>query len=367
MILYLNVFFLVVAAIQCIYLIAYTISIGQLKPLPTEDLSNQEGVSVIICACNELDNLRNNLPAILTQDHNKFEVVLVNDRSSDHSYEFLLKLKKEYPLLKVVQVDDAPHHVHPKKYAITLGIKAAIYDRILLTDADCWPTSDKWITSMQRGFSNSKQLVLGVSLYNKGRGFLNIFIRFETWLTAIQYVGRAIMGSPYMGVGRNLAYRKSLFLEKKGFHGIQDVTGGDDDLFVNKYATKKNTSVVLGKDSLMYSIPKTTWSSFFRQKIRHLSAGKRYKFTDKIILGIFSLTHILFWLLAVILTMYEPYMVLAGLVIRWFCLFVLFHLSNKRFGEIFVPFILPLLDFVYAIYYISAGTVAAFSKRIKWS
>lgn len=367
MISYLVVAFFVMVVIQCLYLLTYSISINKYPEMTLIKKEKVEGVSVIISACNEFENLRNNLPLILGQKHGKFEVIVVNDRSSDHSYEYLLKLKEENFNLKVVDVDVAPDHIHPKKYAITLGIKSAQYEQILLTDADCWPTSDQWIASMQQGFSISKQLVLGVSLYNKGKGFLNSFIRFETWLTAIQYVGRALLGSPYMGVGRNLAYRKSLFLDNKGFHGILNITGGDDDLFVNRNATKINTSVAVGKDALTYTLPKKSWVTFFRQKTRHLSSGKHYKFTDKIILGIFSLTHLMVWVLAIGLVTYEPYMVLGGFMLRWFCLYLIFHISSKKFGEYFVPFILPLLDFVYVIYYISAGTVAAFSKRIRWS
>ena len=359
--------FLTVVVIQCIYHIAYSIAIYRYKSGPSTASDQQEGVTILICTCNEIQNLKNNLTQILSQDYPNFEVIVVNDRSNDGTYEYLQKLQQSHENLKVVEITTTPPHVNPKKYAITLGVKSAGNERLLLTDADCWPNTPSWISTMHRGFANNKKMVLGVSLYKKNKGFLNLFIRFETWLTALQYTGRALLGRPYMGVGRNLGYTKTLFLDNKGFHGIQDVTGGDDDLFVNKYATKNNTSVIMGDSALIYSIPKTSLASYFRQKTRHLSSGKRYRFTDKIILGLFTITHVLFWVLVFLLIPYEPYLVLAGLVIRWLCLYILFHNGSKKFGEYFVPFVIPVLDFVYVIYYISAGTVAAFSKRIRWS
>src|SRR5690606_12086614 len=105
-----------------------------------------------------------------------------------------------------------------KKYAITLGIKAAKYDWILLTDADCRPNTNQWINAISSRFVGDKDFVLAYSAYEQRAGFLNLFIRFETLFTAIQYIAYALAGNPYMGVGRNLAYRKAVFLENKGFN-----------------------------------------------------------------------------------------------------------------------------------------------------
>jgi glycosyltransferase involved in cell wall biosynthesis len=158
--------------------------------------------------------------------------------------------------LKMVNIDSTPAHVNGKKYAITLGIKAAKHDWILLTDADCRPNNEQWIRVVSERCSEDKNFVLGYSAYEKRPGFLNLFIRFETLLTAIQYIGFALAGNPYMGVGRNLAYRKSVFLENKGFNNFLSVTGGDDDLFVNQHATAKNTAVVLGRRCTCEFVPK---------------------------------------------------------------------------------------------------------------
>jgi glycosyltransferase involved in cell wall biosynthesis len=310
-----------------------------------------------------MENLKKNLPFILEQDNPNFELVIVNDRSNDGTYEFLLELKTQYQNLKIVNIDNVPDHIQSKKYAITLGVRAASNQKLLFTDADCWPNSEKWISEI----STSKEFVLGVSLYEPAKGLLNQFIRFETYLTAIQYVGNALLGKPYMGVGRNLGYNKDLFLRNNGFGKFQAIVGGDDDLFVNQHISKANMEVKLGKESLVYSNPKTTWSAFISQKTRHLSVGKYYKFTDKLILGIFKTSFVLFWIVGIGLLFFEPTLALIGFSVRFGLLFVLLYLSSKRFGGRFLPLTLPVLDFLYVIYYISVGLTAAFSKKVKWN
>ncbi len=237
-------------------------------------------VSVIVCAQDEEQNLRELVPLLLEQQHPEFEVIIVEDRSNDNSFEYLLEESKKNPLLKIVRVDHKPGHVNGKKYALTLGIRSAKFDWILLTDADCRPSGNVWIADMVKEADDNTQFVLGFSAYRKLPGLLNSFIRFETLLTGIQYISYALLGRPYMGVGRNLAYRKSLFLSTKGFHPYLDTTGGDDDLFVNQHANKRNTKISIGSDSLVHSAPEQSWHGFYVQKIRHLSVGKYYKRSD---------------------------------------------------------------------------------------
>ncbi|NOT75874.1 MAG: glycosyltransferase [Cyclobacteriaceae bacterium] len=260
----------------------------------------------MVCAHDEEENIRQLVPLLLRQDYPNFEVIIVEDRSNDGTYDYLLEATKENSKLKMVRVRHLPEHINGKKFALTLGIKAATNDWVLLTDADCRPTSDLWIQSMASNFQQGKEIVIGYSPYSKEDSYLNSFIRFESLVTAIQFIGWALLGKPYMGVGRNLAYRKDLFLTNKGFNKHLPVTGGDDDLFVNEHATKLNTVVSIGKDSLIPSEPKKTWKAFFYQKLRHLSVGKRYKFSDKILLGIFSLSWVLSWVVVLPLIFILP-------------------------------------------------------------
>src|SRR2546428_821134 len=240
-------------------------------PLSAFYAEKQEPVSVILCARNESENLQKFLPSLFKQDYPEFEIVVVNDCSYDDSEAVLETFAEQYPNLKIVNLVEHEKYRHGKKFALTLGIKAAKYDLLLMTDADCEPVSEHWIASMQRNFTNETEIVLGFSPYAKTRGFLNSFIRFETFVTALNYFSFALVGKPYMGVGRNLAYRKELFFRNKGFAKHMHLLSGDDDLFVNENATKVNTRVEFANVSQMVSEPKTTFKEYWTQIRRHSS------------------------------------------------------------------------------------------------
>lgn len=359
------ILFFAVLFIQLIYLFCFLGAlIKKSKPLQ----SDNQPVSVVVCAHDEEENLRELIPVLLAQDHPQFEVIVVNDRSNDDTYEFLRLESLHDPRLRMVNVDHLPPHADGKKYGITLAIKAAKHDIILLTDADCRPQTSTWITSMCSGFSSETKFVLGYSPYRKENGFLNLFIRYETLYTAMQYISFALMGNPYMGVGRNLAYRKSLFLEVKGFKDILSVTGGDDDLFVNKHGIGNNVAISVGSDSLVLSTPKKTLGNFFDQKVRHLSVGKKYKTSHKLVLGLFSLSFLLTWIsgFVLIFSSIELIWVISALIFRSLVLTVAIYVASKRFGHKFEGWATPGLDFIFLIYYLSTGSVALFTNRVKW-
>lgn len=326
-------------------------------------------VSVIVCAHDEEANLRALVPLLLSQDYPEFEVIIVEDRCNDHTYDYLLEATRLHPRLKMVRVQFLPEHITGKKYALTLGVKAATHDWVLLTDADCRPAGNQWIRSMASRMTQDKQIVLGYSPYLNFPGYLNSFIRFESLITGVQFMGSALLGKPYMGTGRNLAYRKSLFLDHKGFHGHLSVNGGDDDLFVNRHASRHNTTACVDEGSLMRSIPKENWRSFLHQKLRHLSVGRHYRLRDRMLIGIFMITWMLSWLL-VIPVMVHPAaawsFLWVGFLVREIMLVLLVHRASRTLGDPFESWKTPLLDFNYAIYYLGTGLVALASKRIRW-
>lgn len=360
---FLLVCFLLLAGIQVIFLSLYLFAFLKKRVTPE---SPEVPVSVIVCAQDEEQNLRELVPLLLEQDYPSYEVIVVEDRSNDDSYEFLYNYA--HPRLRVVRVTDKPEHITGKKFALTLGVKAAVNEWILLTDADCRPNNNQWIREMSGCFNADTQIVLGYSPYKKMKGLLNSLIRFETLLTAIQYIGLALMGKPYMGVGRNLAYRKSLFLSNKGFNKHLSVTGGDDDLFVNKVANKSNTAVCMGEASMMRSEPKKTWSEYFLQKIRHLSVGKYYKLSDKIILGLFNISWIGFWILLISLLVgnMSTYVVLTALFVRAVLLMILYRVASRKLGDLFEVWKVVFLDFILAIYYLVTGLIALQTNKIRW-
>jgi cellulose synthase/poly-beta-1,6-N-acetylglucosamine synthase-like glycosyltransferase len=369
--------FLIAVGIQLVYLFIFLITIGRKH---AEGTPTDVPVSVVVCAHDEAENLRELVPQLLSQDYPEFEVIVVNDRSNDSTFDFLLEETGNDPRLRMVNVKTTPERVNGKKYGITLGIKAAAHEWILLTDADCRPKGPHWIRSMSRHFSDKAQFVLGLSPYMRKPGFLNLFIRFETLLTAIQYFAFGWMKNPYMGVGRNLAYRKSMFLEQKGFNNFLHVTGGDDDLFVNMHARGNNTHLELSPESQVYSLPKATWRSFYEQKIRHLSVGKRYRFSHRLLLGLFGASWIIAWLSWIILLVWvltglllstvfpvnATYLIIAPFLIRWIVLLLLFRAMAKKASVGIALWTLPILDFVFAIYYLSTGLVALTTKKIRW-
>jgi cellulose synthase/poly-beta-1,6-N-acetylglucosamine synthase-like glycosyltransferase len=351
--------------VQLLYLLVFVYAFSRKR---TEEIAGAVPVSVLVCAHDEESNLRELIPLLLAQDHPRFEVIVVNDRSNDSTYDFLLNETKQDARLRMVNVDHVPAHVNGKKFGITLGIRAAAFDWILLTDADCRPSGNQWITTMSRQFGEQSQFVLGMSPYQKRPGLLNLFIRFESLLTSLQCFAFALLKNPYMGVGRNLAYRKSLFLEKKGFNQFLNVTGGDDDLFVNQHAKGAATKVQFIPEAQMFSIPKTTWKSFFYQKVRHLSVGKRYRFKHRILLGVFALTWIITWFTGVALLSINitQWPVVTLLVIRMILVMIAVGTLVKQARLPFELWAVPFLDFVYSIYYISTGLVALLTKKIRW-
>ncbi|MGD1958060.1 MAG: glycosyltransferase [Fulvivirga sp.] len=361
---------LIIFSLAIVFQITYLVlimagfnKIGNKKPPETH-----QPLSVIICARNELDNLKELIPSLFNQSHKNFEIVIVNDQSTDGTREYLDGQEPYFQSLKIVHIENTPNHINRKKYALTLGIKAAKNEDLVFTDADCLPASGKWLIKIQAGLKDH-DIVLGYSSYQKLPGFLNYFIRFETLWTGMQYMGFAGFGVPYMGVGRNLAYKKSLFLDSKGFNGYQDIIGGDDDLFIQKNASKQNTTVEIGLDSLTVSRPKTSIKNFFIQKLRHLSVGRHYTFKSKIGLSVWSLSLLLSWVLFISLAILriELYLVTGSFFIRTLILYLTFKRSCLKLGERFELWGLIALDCIFVAYFTSVGIMALFIKRVKWT
>jgi biofilm PGA synthesis N-glycosyltransferase PgaC len=285
--------FLITAVVQIIHYVFVYIRVPLYKRAPQ---LKKFPVSVIICARNEAENLRTNLPAVLNQKHKDYEVIVVNDCSTDETDEVLMDYMTKYKNLRTTSITPDKKFTHGKKLAITVGIKAAKNEWLVFTDADCHPVSDQWLNRMQENFTDRTDIVLGYGGYASCKGLLNTYIRFDTLIIALQYLSFAIAGIPYMGVGRNLAYRKSLFFKNKGFASHYDLLSGDDDLFVNETATNENTAVEFHPESHILSIPKLTWIEWKKQKKRHLTTSSRYKSKHYFWLGLEPVTRLLFYI-----------------------------------------------------------------------
>ncbi|WP_299552761.1 glycosyltransferase [Seonamhaeicola sp.] len=337
--------FIVIVSIQVIIYLALfgRFSFSKPKKRSVKKLA----VSVIICAKNEAENLKNFLPSIVSQEYPDFEIVLINDASHDNTLEVMEAFKRKHNNIKIVDVKNVEAFWGNKKYALTLGIKASENDYFLFTDADCKPLSKYWIREMSSYFSNQKSIVLGYGAYTKIKNsFLNKLVRFETLVTAIQYFSFAKSGLAYMGVGRNLAYTKKAFFSANGFINHIRVRSGDDDLFVNQIATTKNTAVCYTKRSMTTSNPKTAFKDWFKQKRRHVSTAKHYKLKHKILLTLIYCTQFLFWTLAIALfaTLFNWQMVLALFLLRLITQYAVYWPSAKKLNETDVLWLLPFLE-----------------------
>jgi len=299
------VLFSLSAAVQLFYYLWFYLAVHLKKEKPGKPADKP--VSVIICARNEAENLKNFLPSVLEQDYPDYEVIVVNDCSEDNSYDILGSFINKYPHLRVSNVNKDPKFTHNKKFAQFIGIKAAKNDILVFTDADCMPESTKWLEGIASNFEEKTCFVLGYGGYLNKKGILNKYIRYDCLTIAMQYLGMAIRGVPYMGVGRNLAYRRSLFFENKGFGTHNHVISGDDDLFVNSNSDKYNTAVEFSHESHTRSVPCSTFSDWSIQKKRHLTTAPYYKFRDKLLLIAEPASRIIFYA-AFIVLLFLPFL-----------------------------------------------------------
>ena len=325
-------------------------------------------VSVIICAKNERDNLLEYLPLYLNQDYSQFEVIVVNDNSLDDTEDVLKAFALQFKQLKIVNVPDTDRFYGSKKFALTLGIKAAQYNNVLLTDADCKPSSKNWIKYMSQ-YSKNKTIVLGFGAYERKKGLLNKLIRFETFYTALQYLSFAHAKLPYMGVGRNLGYQSKMFFDNKGFASHQHILSGDDDLFINEVANKRNTQIVVNEDAYTISNAKTTYREWFRQKKRHFLTGSHYRFKHKFMLGLLQFSQLIFigLFIALVIMVRPVYLIVGVFVFRYLIQMLIFKLSANKIGGKDLLLLSPLFELFFMVFNPILVISNLIVKKTKWN
>ncbi len=310
-------------------------------------------VSIIICARNESENLQAYLPRVLQQEYpGNYEVIVVNDASEDESELVLARMKDQYKNLYYTNIPYDKKFRHGKKLAVTLGIKAAKYEHLLFTDADCEPAGLFWLKTMAAGFAQGKDIVLGYGPYKKQKGFVNFWQRYDTFHIAIQYMSFALRGAPYMGVGRNMAYKKSLFEKNQGFKKHQHILSGDDDLFIRDVATKTNVAIVAFPDGFTLSNPSNSIKEWKHQKSRHLSTSSFYRFKIKVLIGLEVMSRQLFWGISIISFFFSTFVL--AIIVLIICKLAIQILIQRRvakqfnqtdllLGSVLLDFVLPLV------------------------
>lgn len=341
---------------------------SKIKASGVNTVLNRPGCSVIVCARNEARNIRPYLQALLTQDYPEYEVIVVNDGSQDDTREAIEWYMVRNRRVRMTFVPHGAHVGSTKKLAITLGAKAAKYDYLLLTDADCRPESTHWISRMMDGFSRpDTDIVLGYGAYFNEPTAINRLIQYDTFFNGLHYLGMALTGRPYMGVGRNLAYRRDFFFATGGFSSMMTARSGDDDLFVNRTASRSNTAVVADEDSYTWSLPKQSLREWMQQKRRHLSVSTRYNLLSRLHLGFEPVVRGLFYALALVmivlglLTFFgigsltvTPWLAVGAaalLLVRWALQFGILMAASRRMHQrvfgvniLYFDILLPLIN-----------------------
>ncbi len=363
------VIFCTVTAIQVLYYIILFRRLAVYKPNTSIDKTS-EPISVIICARDEAENLLNNLPGVMVQEYpSKYEIIVVNDNSIDQTKYIIEEFQKAFTdKLKHIELKQEAKMIIGKKFPLSMGLKSAKFETVLLTDADCVPASENWVRQFQNTYIEGIEIVLGYGRFHKKKGLLNALIRFETFHSALQYFSYALAGIPYMGVGRNLSYKRELFMKNKGFSSINMIPSGDDDLFINKVATKTNTAIVINPDSHTLTEAKKTWKDWMRQKYRHYTTTKYYKPKHKFLLGLYSVSFgLLFPLFTLAAILFNWWIALSVLAFRWLIQGIIYFKSMKKLNEsdLFPYFI--LLDLWMFVYYIIAFPSFFRKPKQKWN
>ena len=355
--------------IQLYYILFVYSKLSRYKVKSYQEAPEFTPVSVLICANNEQENLKQFLPSILKQDYPNFEVVVVNDFSTDETQWILEDFKRQYTHLRVVDIKEHIKLKNSKKFALTLGIKAAKHEVLIMTDADCQPQSSLWLKEIAGAYADGKEIVLGYSPYFQKSGFLNKLIRFETAHTAMSYLSYAIQRNTYMGVGRNLSYLKSLFFKGKGFNAHMHIKSGDDDLFVNQNATRHNVNIAIHPDAHVYSNPKETWKSYYKQKARHAGASVLYKKSHQRMLGAQLITAFLFYVMFIVCVVCYPSLWFVGVsvfLLRYICQLTVFWSIYKKLAVKDLIGWLVILDFFYYFYICFNGLFNRKKKQKSW-
>lgn len=357
--------FVVFTVIQIIYYIVFTSFLFIKKS--TKSTTDQSAVSVIIFAKNNAQALQKNLPFILNQNYSNFEIVLINNASTDNTLEVIEAFKKENKNIKILDIENNEAFWANKKYALTLGIKAAKHENLLFTDANSKPLSELWIAEMSKKFTTRKSIVLGYNKYKNKGSLFNFFIRFENLLSAIQCFSFTKLGIPFMAFGNNLAYKKSEFFKVKGFINHIKIKNDHGDLFIKDAATKKNTDFTIAKDSFIESDVLFSFAHWFHQLRIKNTIKKHYKLKHRFLLNFFNFSKFIFYVLAIALFFFNPWQIILPIVLTYFLFqYLVIGLSAKKLKEPYLIFLLPFLEIGLLLIQISIFSANLISKPNHW-
>ncbi len=295
---------------------------------------DRPSVSVVIVAENESENLAANLPLVLEQDYPNFEVIVVNMGSTDETESCLKELSNKYPHLYYTYLPDEAERINAKKLALTLGIKAAKNDILLFTEAYCKPVSNQWIETFAQSFDKGKDIVLGFCSMKTTKKFIKgKYVLYDNLKFGLKYLSMAIFKRPFMGVNRNLAYRRDLFFEEKGFSSVLTYEYGEDDLFINRIWKGREIGVVMSAVGITESNIVDGFKVWKNLRHKYKHSQKKYKGAANFIFGLESLSSLLFYIV--------------------FAIAVYVGVVDARFELITVAVLLFLFRFILQLFFIN--------------
>lgn len=357
-------------AIQLLYyLVTYSRPLRHAKRRHLQVKQAKPAVSVIVYAKNESVNLRKHLPSLLNQNYPEYEIIVVNDGSTDESDEVLKTFKNEHQHLYHTYIPEDVKYLSRKKLALTVGIKAAKHDILLFTEANCEPIGKNWISAMARNYDSNTNIVLGFCAYGNHKGFFHKLVAYDNLLGGLQYISSALNGNPYTGNGRNLSYRKDLFFAHKGYYKSLSLHAGDDDLFINESANAQNTWVEYSPESITEMAKIERFSMWKEMKVSRAATQRYYKGWTLSFFRFESMSYFLFFLSVIASIVFGIVgnwliSVLAGLlyIIRFVIKASVLHKSARLLqqkpvtGSLFLlELILPLFNLYVRIYRIFRG------------
>lgn len=351
------------------YVIVYNrVAFYKNKPIDDDKITTN-GISVIIIAQNDELNLQENLLQILEQEYPLFEVIVINENSNDDSEFVLHILTENYKNLKIINLQENINKFITRKFSLDIGIKSAKYDTIVITEPKCCPSSFSWLSHINEQMQNKKKkIAIGFCGIKPSKGFLNQFVQYDSVTNAMNCFSFALIGNPYTGVNENIAYSKDFFFRNGGLISQYRTHTGSNDIFVNRYANKSNTSVVLNKDSFTYCNSFSSYSFFKRNKINNYLAFKHFKFKDKFLLSLLPFDSLLLYLgiIFLIIIRFPWQYCIPVVVVKWLIQILYYKKCMKKFEIKNCYMLTPFMEVYFMFLHFNLFVKSLFIKKNKW-
>lgn len=369
---------LVCVGVMFIYQIAYNIiclcNFNKKKRTPTTS-NNKQGVSVIIVTNNSADALKTGLLQILEQDYPLFEVVVVNENSTDDTEFVLYVLKKNYSNLTVINLGRNDNNFESYKFSLSIGIRSAKYSYCLLTNVSCTPQGYNWLDKMMEPVNNNNQckIVTGMVSREKSKyGLLNAIVRYDESLSCVNLISYTNLGNAYTSCGMNMIYEKDFFISHGGFIAQYTKMCSQEDYFVHRFSNKKNTATVVDNEAKLLLPPINSFGTFCRTKFATSLSHKALKGSSKVLLATLPLSSFLFYVLLGILFFFSfPWQyILIFIVAKWISQIVFSTKQRRKTSAKKIVWVAPFMEIFFFLFNFIIRVRVLFyrkkEKKIRW-